>query len=106
MFIYRAVAGILLREGRAALANFLAQTLRFISVHPSRSAAKKVGYSFPDCCFHYGTVAAYDSLHPATRYPEASHANYCASRFSFSEAEGSAPLDHRVMTNCLDDGWP
>jgi hypothetical protein len=36
------------------------------------------------------------------RHPEASHANYYASRFSFSEAEGSAPLHHRAITNCLD----
>jgi len=26
--------------------------------------------------------------------------------FSFSEAEGSAPLHHRVITNGLDDRWP
>lgn len=64
-------------------------------------------YSFSwTCCIHYGTFAAYDSLHPATRHPEASHANDYASRFSFSEAEGSAPLHHRVTINCLDTGWP
>src|SRR5579864_5870158 len=60
---------------------------------------------FLDCCIHYGTLAAYDSLHPATCHPEASHATNYTSRFSASEAEGSAPLHHGVIRNCWD-GWP
>src|SRR6478736_3290174 len=58
---------------------------------------------FLDSCIHYATFAAYDFLHPATGHPEASHANYYASRFSVREVEGSAPLDHRAMRNDLDD---
>jgi hypothetical protein len=54
------------------------------------------------CCIHYGMFAAYDSFLPAARHPEASHANVYASRFSFSEAEGSAPLHPKLITNCLD----
>jgi hypothetical protein len=60
--------------------------------------------AFPRLLYLHGTFAVYDSLHPATHRPEASHANYYASPFSLSEAEGPAPLHHRVITNCLDDG--
>jgi len=34
------------------------------------------------------------------RHPEASHELLCIS-ILFSEAEGSAPLHHKVITNCL-----
>src|SRR6478672_6756122 len=57
---------------------------------------------FLDSCIHYATFAAYDFLHPATGHPEASHANYYASRFSVREVEGSAPLDQRIIeTACV-----
>jgi|SRR6185369_2890437 hypothetical protein len=36
---------------------------------------------------HYGTFAAHDSLHLATRHPEASHANLLCISIQFSEAE-------------------
>jgi hypothetical protein len=36
-------------------------------------------------------------LTPATCHPEASHANCKVFRYAFSEAEGSAPLNHRAI---------
>jgi hypothetical protein len=43
---------------------------------------------------------------PTTRHPEASQANYYASRFSFSEAEGPALLHHRVLQTVWMMGGP
>jgi hypothetical protein len=66
---------------------------------------KMVLERFPSCCIH-STVAVSDHLIPATRHPEASHANCKVLRRGFRDAEGSAPLHRRAIHGRLDDRLP
>src|SRR5579859_2101164 len=95
--------------------NAAAKRWPAVSKKPTRCCAKpdtrqrpkrRAPIVFLDCRIHYGTFAAYDSFTLRCAIPKRATRTIMHLDFSFSEAEGSAPLHHRVITNGLDDRWP